>query len=108
LSQSGQTDRQVKYLSRGSGYTLFLTQTEPRLRSTKMIRDRLNVSRSSFDLESIVRMQLKGANSKAKIEGLESLQGKSNYLIATIVRSGIRTSRHLQRCNTQEFIRALM
>jgi len=78
----GQTDRKVKYLSRGSGYTLFLTPTAATLALYKNESETDSTSREHHSsLSSIVRMQLKGANPRPGIEGLESLQGKSNYLI---------------------------
>jgi len=78
----GQTDKRVKYLSRGAGYTFFLTQTEAALALYKNEGESDSTSRSHHStLTSIVRMRLKGANPPAKIEGLDQLQGKSNYLI---------------------------
>src|SRR5437870_217105 len=78
----GQTDRRVKFLSRGSGYTLFLTQTEATLALYKNEEKSDSTSRTNHSsLSSVVRMKLKGANPRPKLEGLESLEGKSNYLI---------------------------
>lgn len=69
----GQADRQVRFLSRGSGYNLFLTSTEAVLSlPQKQTGDRAS---------SVLRMKPVGANPKAKIEGLDQLPGKSNYLI---------------------------
>jgi hypothetical protein len=59
---------QAKYFSQGSGYVLFLTSTEavldggPRKNST-------------------LRMKLLRSNSRASIEGMDPLPGKSNYFI---------------------------
>src|SRR5205823_9623245 len=78
----GQTDRKVKYLSRGSGYTLFLTESEATLALYKNEAESDSTSRADHSsLSSVVRMRFKGANPRPKIEGLEELQGKSNYLI---------------------------
>src|SRR5438552_4194355 len=78
----GQTDRRVKFLSRGSGYTLFLTQTEATLALYKNEEKSDSTSRTNHSsLSSVVRMKLKGANPRPKLEGLESLEGKANYLI---------------------------
>ena len=78
----GQTDGRVKFLSRGSGYTLLLTQTEATLALYKNEAESDPTLRSNHSsLSSVVRMKLKGTNPKPKIEGLEQLQGKSNYLI---------------------------
>src|SRR3989442_1677118 len=61
----GQTDSRVRFLSRGKGYTLFLTPTEAVL----ALRGR----------EQVVRMQFEGANPNAQITGLEKLPGIVNY-----------------------------
>ena len=78
----GQTDRRVKFLSRGAGYNIFLTQTEATLALYKNEEKSDSTTRGHHsNLSSVVRMRLKGANPRPRIEGLESLQGKSNYLI---------------------------
>jgi len=60
----GQTDRRVDFLSRGNGYTLFLTQGHAVLR----LKD------------SVVRMRLLGASKSGMAEGQDVLPGRSNYL----------------------------
>jgi len=78
----GQTDGRVKFLSRGSDYTLLLTPTEATLALYKNEGEPDPKSRAHHSgLSSVVRMRLKGANPRPKMEGLEPLQGKSNYLI---------------------------
>ncbi|HEY1271042.1 MAG TPA: SBBP repeat-containing protein [Terriglobales bacterium] len=69
----GQADSRVKYLARGSGYGLFLTDDEAVLALNG--RSRQGQSRTS-----IVRMKLAGANAAAATASGE-LPGKSNYLI---------------------------
>ncbi len=64
----GQTDPQVKFLSRGNGYNLFLTATEAVLRNSQ---------------SAILRMKLVNANPASQIEGLDELPGKSNYFIGS-------------------------
>lgn len=66
-ANQGQTDPTVKFLSRGDGYTLFLTSDSAvfSLRSSA----------------SVLRMKLAGANRKAKISGVGALTGKVNYFI---------------------------
>ena len=66
-ANQGQTDSQVKYFSRGKGYTLFLTTTEAVLALPQF--------------PSVLHMKLIGANPAPQITGLEELPGKSNYLI---------------------------
>lgn len=68
-ANEGQTDEQVKFLSRGSGYSMFLTPTETVL------------SLSKDDRATAIRMGLVGANPKPKMAGEEKLPGKNNYLI---------------------------
>ena len=129
----GQTDSQVKFLSRGRGYTMFLTQNEAvlSLRSQKSgVRSQLpparkwqfegrdsriwNLQSEIFNFPSLLpspesllnehgirkskietrdsplvtdnsaatlHMKLVGANSEAKVVGLDPLPGKSNYFI---------------------------
>lgn len=86
----GQTDSQVKFLSRGGGYTLFLTPTEAvlTLRQDKGER-REDVVKSKADSSlihrparlSTLRMRLAGASSHPQVTGSEELPGKVNYFI---------------------------
>jgi Beta-propeller repeat len=68
-ANEGQSDKQVKFISRGRGYTLFLTGSEAVL------------SLPQAEKESVMRMKLVGANSSARVSGVEELPGKSNYFI---------------------------
>lgn len=65
---SGQADPRVRFLSRGNGYTLFLTKDEAVLAMQEAEG-------------SLLRMNLVGASAAAKVVGLDELPGKSNYLI---------------------------
>jgi uncharacterized protein (TIGR03437 family) len=62
----GQTDSRVKFLSRGSGYTMFFTATETVL---------------SMPGGDAVRMKLEGGSPKPVVEGLETLPGHSSYFL---------------------------
>ena len=79
----GQTDPQVQFLSRGAGYTLFLTPTKAVL----SLQQRMPESGASQEQEqvqrvpNVLRMALVGANPAAKVAGLDQLPGKSNYFI---------------------------
>jgi hypothetical protein len=64
----GQTDRRVQFLSRGPGYTFFLSQTGAAMK---------------LGDKSMLRMKLAGANSKAPVEGMDRLPGNSNYFIGS-------------------------
>ena len=86
----GQSDAQVKFLSRGSGYSLFLTADEAVLvlNSLTDIQDRGNQSgasvkdnrRRTTDHPYVLRMHLVGANPSPQVMGLDELPGKSHYL----------------------------
>lgn len=77
-ANQGQTDAQVKFLSRGQGYSLFLTPTESVVALSKKIEGN---EISATEETAVVRMAWKGADPHVKVTGLESLAGKSNYLI---------------------------
>jgi hypothetical protein len=62
----GQTDPQAKWLSRGSGYTVFLTDKEAVVRM------------KNADKETVAHIKFAGAGS-AKAEGIERQPGYSNY-----------------------------
>jgi hypothetical protein len=69
----GQTDPQVAFVSRGSGYTLFLTKDEAVFA--------LNRSEGAQRRTSTLRMHFEGTNPKARVSGHDELEGKSNYFI---------------------------
>ena len=64
----GQTDSQVRFLSRGPGYTLFLTSSEAVLVTGK-------------DKALVARMKLAGTNPAPQVRGLDELASKSYYFI---------------------------
>jgi pimeloyl-ACP methyl ester carboxylesterase len=90
-ANKGQTDSRVKFLSRGSGYSLFLTSNEAVLAlSWRADHSVLNTPRLSHEPtdtrkakqgRSMLRMGLVGANPASQVEGQEELPGKSNYFI---------------------------
>jgi hypothetical protein len=90
----GQTAREVRYVSHGSGYELFLTPKEAvlALRSkvphdlsplhrAETLRALRKARRSGSGPLTAVRLRLEGANANAQIEGIDQLEGKSNYFI---------------------------
>jgi hypothetical protein len=97
----GQTDAQVKFLSRTSGYSLFLTGDEAVLTlsgknpqgfvSGHRFSDAASGSRkgvpSAAELTTgkvtskVLRMKLRNANSAARVTGVDELAGTSNYFI---------------------------
>ena len=85
-ANQGQTDQRVKFLSHGSGCSLFLTGDEAVLALKKpggsTARDRQpKPAVPSAEPSAVVRMKLVGANPAAKVTGLAELPGKSNYFI---------------------------
>jgi hypothetical protein len=94
----GQINAQVKFLSRGSGYTLFLTGDEavfslrggtakdevspldPRSSATHP-RLRPSTSNVPTTRDAVLRMKLVNANPAAEITGTDELPGRSNYFI---------------------------
>jgi hypothetical protein len=90
-TNQGQSDKQVKFLSRGEGYTLFLTGDEAvmslrRAPVRALDRDAL-VALKPADFKAtnqnaaVLRMKLLGVNPAAKISGSDLQEGKSNYFI---------------------------
>jgi hypothetical protein len=73
----GQTDPQVRFIARGSGYGLFLTDQDAVLSLQRSRR----VGNEKTVTGSVVRMKLASANSNAQVAGAEALRGTSNYLI---------------------------
>jgi hypothetical protein len=98
-ANQGQADPQVKFLSRGQGYSLFLTPTEAvlQLRNADFgLRNEdqrdfrgpgpnpqsaLRTPHSAAVSAVNLRLRLVGANRSPRIRGLEELPGKSNYFI---------------------------
>ena len=85
----GQVDTEVKYVSRGSGYTLFLTKTEAVLtlrkaesgkRNEKQARDFVNPQSAIGNPQSaVLRMKLSGANHAPAITGESEMAMRTNY-----------------------------
>jgi hypothetical protein len=99
-ANQGQADAQVQFLSKGKGYSLFLTPTEAVLalrhgtvdsepehvqaRRGKIARvPGHSILRSALPTadSAVLRMKLVGANPQPQLEGLEELPGKANYFL---------------------------
>jgi len=65
----GQTDARVKFLSRGPGYTVFLTPTEAVL----------SLRQKQDQDPAIVRMKMVGAKRNPEVAGEDEMRGKVNY-----------------------------
>jgi hypothetical protein len=91
----GQTDSQVRFLSRGNGYSLFLTDRAAVLALTKteangkLDQSRLGrvtggegtSSRQAATTTDFVRMELTGEAKNVHVDGADQLPGVSNYFI---------------------------
>ena len=89
----GQVDTQVKFISRGSGSTLFLTPTEAVLTLVRGEKEKETEdeafsagrpalpSRSQASPLSIVRMKLHGANRSPLMSGESEMSARTNYFI---------------------------
>jgi len=87
-ANQGQADSRVKFISRGSGYGLFLTQNEtvlaltsPRVKPRKAAE--LSMATDRPTKGAVLRMKLLGASPEAQVSGVEELLGKSNYFIGS-------------------------
>lgn len=83
----GQSNENVKFLSRGSGYTLFLTSTEAVL-SLNRGRDVAAATgggdgekKVQRDRRDVLRMTLLGARRTPRIVGADELSVRSNYFV---------------------------
>jgi hypothetical protein len=90
-ANEGQTDSEVRFLCRGPGYSLFLTDREAMLalrrqapgvfRATdRSINANSTVSTNSFQTD-VIRMQLVGANPAVSVNGKDKLLGTKNYFV---------------------------
>ncbi|MEN3332223.1 MAG: hypothetical protein V7641_1588 [Blastocatellia bacterium] len=89
-ANEGQAEREVKFISRGPGYDLFLTATsavltlrQPRTPADKFKPPTLTEQGASNQPPdaSVLRLKMVGANPQSHAEGEEQLPGKTNYLI---------------------------
>jgi hypothetical protein len=93
-ANQGQTDKSVRFVSRGSGYSLFLTDSTAVLALTRhgsanaapnkdMASGLKPVSASKSETVDIIRMELAGASPKLHVEGADQLPGTANYFIGS-------------------------
>ena len=76
----GQTDKQVRFLSRGAGYSLYLTSSEAVLVLSQPRADAKRDAQTPAKSVAL-RMSLVGATRKPEVSGLDELPGKANYFI---------------------------
>src|SRR5216684_862777 len=93
-ANQGQTDSGVKFLSRGRGYTLFLTgrgeavmllgKPAPKhdaLEPAALLHAAAKPQPEPARPAAVVRMNLIGASTSPRVEGVEESPGKANYFI---------------------------
>jgi hypothetical protein len=98
-SNAGQADGRVKFLSRGPGYTVFLTSDEAVLALSAGNKNKHSSSGESAALPmagfrdlsmprpevsgtgAVLRMRLLGANKNAQVAGADQLPGTTNYFL---------------------------
>jgi hypothetical protein len=93
-ANKGQINKEIKFLSRGLGHSFFLKQNETILR--------LNKISSNHIQQHLVKMRFLGANLNPKIEGLDKLPTKVNYIIGNNPNKwlkGIRTYKKIKYNN---------
>src|SRR5260370_17076176 len=100
---AGQTDEPVLFLSRGRGYTLFLTPTQAVLclrasvgssANDKANRHHRRRSAENKIAQAELRMTLLGANAQPRLERLDQLPATVNYFVRnnpSLYRSAIPT-----------------
>src|SRR5947209_16300703 len=86
----GQADTSVQFLSRGRGYSFFLSPTEAVMALTqpKPAKEnpspmRAHRSRPLAATTRVIHMRFDGANPQARMTGAEELPGKINYLLGS-------------------------
>jgi hypothetical protein len=77
-ANQGQSDPRVKFLARGGGYTLFLTDGEAVL-ALRTAKSGAQPNRVAGD--AAVQMKLLGANPKPVVGGMDEQPGKTDYFI---------------------------
>lgn len=103
----GQTDPAVKFLSRGRGYTLYLTPGEAVLAleqgslkqgsDEQTARDGRGPAEDAKPAWDVLRMQLEGSSPDPKMTGLDALRARSHYLVGNDPENRHRDVPHFSR-----------
>lgn len=104
-ANEGQIDRQVRFLSRGSGYTLFLTGDGAVLRlpgGKAEHRGKSGGRKAAPQPASVVRMQLQGANRAAQVRAEGEIATRSHYLLGNDSRNWRTGVRHYTRARYEQ------
>src|SRR6476619_7373941 len=86
VKNSGQTDKRVDFITRGPGYGLFLTPTQAVFSLSATRASTAHQSRSKHPErrvidQSVLQMNLLGANPRAVLEAIDQLPGTVNFFI---------------------------
>ena len=100
-ANEGQTDPRVRFLSRGLGYTLFLTGNEALLTLQKGRTETEYPNRVRPQAESVLDMTFVSANPTPQVLGLNELAGRSNYFIGNDPKKWLRGIRSYARVRYQ-------
>jgi len=110
-ANQGQTDAQVKFLSRGRGYTLFLTPTEAVLvlKRGSGAKDKRpeqthheTPGPANPQPTTVLHMHLIGANPVPQVSGLDELPGKSNYFMGNDPKKWRTNVRHYAKVKYEQ------
>jgi uncharacterized protein (TIGR03437 family) len=85
----GQSDPAVKFLARGDGFTIFLTDTGAVMRLRKGLEKVKGREGETAARSATLGMRLVGASASPRVLGVEEQPGKSNYFIGSDSRSWI-------------------
>ncbi|MEP7342177.1 MAG: SBBP repeat-containing protein [Acidobacteriota bacterium] len=85
-ANKGQTESRVKFLSRGQGYSFFLTPNEAVMTLGSRPEAKEQGARAKKRTSATLRMKLVGANEQPRISGLDEQAGKSNYFLGNDAR----------------------
>src|SRR6267143_1940210 len=89
----GQTEGQVKFLSRGAAHTLFLTHSKAVLLVTRIERGPVESWNSEPQTSgTVLGMSFIGASRNPQVLGQEELPGRVNYLVGSNPRTWRRTA----------------
>ena len=77
----GQAEPGVRFLTRGSGYGLYLTPAEAVLAKAKQATDGTPGDKASKGRDDSLRLKLVGADSRALMSGADKLTARTNYFI---------------------------
>lgn len=100
----GQTDPQVKFLSRNNHYNLFLTANEAVFTLPIASREKEQSSRRAVrnlrtSPQAVLRMTMLGANASPRVEADTQIAGHSNYLIGRDANKWVRDVNQFARVN---------